>query len=104
MVRGRRLAFILVFAWLLGTGGSLAQTPNLRIVVIEGEDAVNVIQQKTAVAPVIQRTVLRAHRRPVFRSLGRLQDSPRRFAASCLRSTSATTTRMAHGGNRVTAT
>jgi hypothetical protein len=28
--------------------------PALRIVVIEGEDAVNVIQQKTAVAPVIE--------------------------------------------------
>jgi hypothetical protein len=54
MVRGRRLAFVLVIAWLLGTGGSLAQTPNLRIVVIEGEAAGNVIQQKTAVAPVIE--------------------------------------------------
>src|SRR5262245_53248811 len=30
------------------------QAPGLRIVVIEGEDAVNVIQQKTAVAPVVE--------------------------------------------------
>jgi hypothetical protein len=30
------------------------QTPGLRIVVVEGEDAVNVIQQKTAVAPVVE--------------------------------------------------
>ena len=38
-------------------GAALAQTqsnPALRIVVIEGEDAVNIIQQKTAVAPVIE--------------------------------------------------
>jgi hypothetical protein len=36
--------------------GAQASPPNaaLRIVVIEGEDAVNVIQQKTAVAPVIE--------------------------------------------------
>ena len=31
-----------------------AQAPPLRIVVLEGEDAVNVIQHKTAVAPVIE--------------------------------------------------
>src|SRR5262245_55376938 len=30
------------------------QAPGLHIVVVEGEDAVNVIQQKTAVAPVVE--------------------------------------------------
>src|SRR5438105_3259905 len=30
------------------------QTPALRIVVVEGEDAVNIVQQKTAVAPVVE--------------------------------------------------
>jgi hypothetical protein len=30
------------------------QTPGLRIVVLEGEDAVNIIQQKTAVAPLVE--------------------------------------------------
>jgi len=37
-------------------GAAFAQTPNpaLKIVVISGEDAVNIIQQKTAVAPVIE--------------------------------------------------
>lgn len=33
---------------------SFAQPPALRIVVIEGEDAVNVIQQKTATRPVVE--------------------------------------------------
>jgi hypothetical protein len=32
----------------------ITQGPSLRIVVVEGEDAVNVIQQKTAVAPVVE--------------------------------------------------
>lgn len=39
------------------SAGAAAQTPSpatLRIVVIEGEDAVNIIQQKTAVAPVVE--------------------------------------------------
>jgi hypothetical protein len=40
---------------LLHLGPAAAQTPQaLRIVVIEGEDAVNIIQQKTAVAPVVE--------------------------------------------------
>ena len=38
----------------VGDNGSVAQSPALRIVVIEGENAVNVIQQKTAVAPVVE--------------------------------------------------
>jgi hypothetical protein len=33
---------------------SATQTTGLRIVVIEGEDGVNVIQQKSAVAPVVE--------------------------------------------------
>lgn len=32
----------------------IAQQPTLRVVVIEGEDAVNIIQQKTAVRPVVE--------------------------------------------------
>ena len=39
---------------LAAAGVAGAQTPALRIVVIEGEDAVNIIQQKTAVAPLIE--------------------------------------------------
>jgi hypothetical protein len=31
-----------------------AQSPTLKILVIEGEDAVNIVQQKTAVAPVVE--------------------------------------------------
>ena len=31
-----------------------APSPGLKIVVIEGEDAINVIQQKTAVAPIVE--------------------------------------------------
>jgi hypothetical protein len=38
---------------LLGTTLS-AQPPALRVVVIEGEDAVNIIQQKTAVRPIVE--------------------------------------------------
>ncbi len=33
---------------------SVDQSAGLRIVVIEGEDAVNIIQQKTAVAPIVE--------------------------------------------------
>ena len=33
---------------------AFAQTPALRIVVLEGEDAVNIVQQKTAVRPLIE--------------------------------------------------
>jgi hypothetical protein len=33
---------------------SLAQGAGLKIVVVEGEDAVNIIQQRTAVAPVVE--------------------------------------------------
>jgi hypothetical protein len=35
-------------------GAAVQPAPALRIVVLEGEDAVNVIQQKTAVAPVVE--------------------------------------------------
>ncbi len=33
---------------------ALTQAPGLKIVVVEGEDAVNIIQQKTAVAPIVE--------------------------------------------------
>jgi hypothetical protein len=39
---------------LLGLLLSLVAQPSLRIVVIEGEGAVNIIQQKTAVAPIVE--------------------------------------------------
>jgi hypothetical protein len=38
----------------LGVFGLLSQAQSLKIVVIAGEDAVNVIQQKTAVAPIVE--------------------------------------------------
>lgn len=45
---------IALLAHLAGAALSAQPSPALRIVVIEGEDAVNVIQQKTAVAPVVE--------------------------------------------------
>jgi hypothetical protein len=51
------LAAIIVAAgvWPLSISGqAIAQASNLRIVVISGEDAVNIIQQKTAVAPIVE--------------------------------------------------
>ena len=49
----RLLALVVVT---IGMPHLRAQSPpaGLRIVVIEGEDAINVIQQKTAVAPVVE--------------------------------------------------
>ena len=47
----------IVAAVLAVVSGAAAQQPNsggLRIVVVEGEDAVNIVQRKTAVAPVIE--------------------------------------------------
>jgi hypothetical protein len=41
-----------VFTLALST--TFAQSPALRIVVIEGEDSVNIVQQQTAVAPVVE--------------------------------------------------
>jgi hypothetical protein len=53
-----RLASAVVIAWfvaLVAGGTSVsAQGPPLRIVVLSGEDSVNVIQQKTAVAPLVE--------------------------------------------------
>jgi hypothetical protein len=47
--------FRILSALLLAIAATLAaQTPGLRIVVLEGEDAVNIIQQKTAVAPLVE--------------------------------------------------
>lgn len=48
------LFVLLLGAFIAPTAQPAAQNAALRIVVIEGEDAVNVIQQKTAVAPVIE--------------------------------------------------
>lgn len=50
-----RIAWICQLFILLAAAPAAAQpAPALRIVVIEGEDAVNVIQQKTAVRPVVE--------------------------------------------------
>src|SRR5580765_5823940 len=46
------LALLLLGAGLPASGAT--QTADLRIVVVAGEDAVNVIQQKTAVAPIVE--------------------------------------------------
>src|SRR5512140_3245130 len=66
MRRGRtmvRHASRIVLAALIGAasagtaalaGQSATRSAALRIVVVEGEDAVNIVQQKTAVAPVVE--------------------------------------------------
>lgn len=48
-----RAAWFLAVMTVLG-GIDLSAQPTLRIVVIEGEDAVNIVQQKTATAPVVE--------------------------------------------------
>jgi hypothetical protein len=45
---------LLSIATFIGVVASAAQQPGLRVVVLEGEDAVNIIQQKTAVRPVVE--------------------------------------------------
>src|SRR5689334_848272 len=52
----RKILALLFTLSTAANGAAFAQTPNpaLKIVVIEGEDAVNIIQQKTAVAPIIE--------------------------------------------------
>ena len=47
-------AAIAVLVLMFGAASQAQGPPPLRIVVIEGEDAVNVIQQKTAVAPLVE--------------------------------------------------
>jgi hypothetical protein len=50
VVAGHRFAAVVAVVTLLLTGSHpvVAQPPSLRIVVIEGEDGINIIQQKTA--------------------------------------------------------
>jgi hypothetical protein len=45
-----------IFVAIVVAGGAVvsAQQPSLRVVVVAGEDAVNIIQQKTAVRPVVE--------------------------------------------------
>src|SRR5262245_66031641 len=56
----RFLTFLVAAAFIAGSINPVAhpaaqtQTTDLKIVVIEGEDAVNVVRQKTAVAPVVE--------------------------------------------------
>ena len=50
-----RSACALIALIIIGAATPLAtQEPGLRIVVLEGEDAVNIIQQRTAVAPLVE--------------------------------------------------
>jgi hypothetical protein len=49
-----RLMIAMLALALLVSGSTQAAQPALRVVVIEGEDAVNIIQQKTAVRPVVE--------------------------------------------------
>ena len=52
------ISLAIILAALAQTSGAAAiqttQTPALKIVVLKGEDAVNIIQQKTAVAPLVE--------------------------------------------------
>ena len=52
----RRLSVVIALGVALAAGSPLVagQATGLRIVVIAGEDAVNIIQQKTAVAPIVE--------------------------------------------------
>ncbi len=52
MRRVRHLAIVCIVA--IASAGLAAQSAGLRVVVIEGEDAVNIIQQKTAVRQVVE--------------------------------------------------
>src|SRR5205085_4969985 len=53
-MRVRRLAIVIALGATPISIHSMAAQANLKIVVIAGEDAVNVVQQKTAVAPVVE--------------------------------------------------
>ena len=54
MAISRRLAMSLLIALVFGSPAFVQVQSNLKIVVIAGEGAVNVIQQKTAVAPIVE--------------------------------------------------
>lgn len=52
---GRRVLMTAIAAiYVVAVLDGLAQNANLKIIVIEGEGAVNIIQQKTAVAPIVE--------------------------------------------------
>src|SRR5215213_8736649 len=48
------IALFSVFVLSTGIQPAASQSAALRIVVLAGEDAVNIIQQKTAVAPIVE--------------------------------------------------
>jgi hypothetical protein len=48
------VALVTMMSAAIAPANTQAQTSGLKIVIIEGEDAVNIIQQKTAVAPVVE--------------------------------------------------
>ena len=54
VISPRTVVAILVFSFAFAPPVDTRQSPRLRILVIEGEGAVNIIQQKTAVAPVVE--------------------------------------------------
>jgi hypothetical protein len=66
-----------------------AQPPRLRIVVLAGEDAVNVIQQNTAVAPIVQ--VVDENNQPVAGATVRFAVNPGRASFSGARTLTVTT-------------
>ena len=49
-----RCSVVVALALMIAVSPAAAQTRGLRILIIAGEDAVNIIQQKTAVAPVVE--------------------------------------------------
>jgi hypothetical protein len=48
------LATLAAVAWLTASAAAAGQAAALHIVVLDGEDAVNIVQQRTAVAPVVE--------------------------------------------------
>ena len=60
---GAAIALVMVCGFAIPLRGQPATgvPAGLKIVVITGEDAVNIIQQKTAVAPVVEVQIGRAH-------------------------------------------
>jgi len=53
-VATRRRGFTALVFWCCAAPLILSQAPSYRIVVVEGEDAVNIVQQRTATTPVIE--------------------------------------------------
>lgn len=63
-LRLRALLLVLVACAAPAASPQPAATPALRIVVLEGEDAVNIIQQRTAITPVVEVRDRNVHQSP----------------------------------------